>query len=152
MSPYAYGRIVRRSTQTEFAAAVQAQDKTTKAIAALVPADVLTVHALAISVLTTTDAQGATTIIDSTQLKAVLPLLIVLTLVLYLIGRGLSGWTPVDVVRAAIPIGALIAWTALIGTSALTPWLAGVGYHALVVIGAAALGFALIALRDRVGP
>ncbi len=103
------------------------------ALAALVPTEVLTLHALILSVTTTTVepastttaavsttvAQAAasaagkiTTITDPTTLKWAFAGLIVMSIVLYIVPR-LKNWGMLDYVRVAIPPLAFVAWTML---------------------------------------
>ena len=74
-----------------------------------------------------------------------------LSVIVYLIGRGFQHWQREDYVRAAIPALAVLVWTGIIGTSALTPWVAGMD-PPYVVLGAGTLGVVLIALSQRVSP
>jgi len=93
------------------------------ALAALVPAEVLTLHALILTVTTTTAAQvttaaataspvAVTTISDPTTLKWAFAGLIVLSIILYVVPR-FKNWELLDYVRAAIPPLAFVAWTML---------------------------------------
>lgn len=102
------------------------------ALAALVPAEVLTLHALILSVTTTTTAQASTTasqvattatqaanaagsitaISDPTTLKWAFAGLIAISILLYVIPR-LKKWEMLDYVRAAIPPLAFVGWTML---------------------------------------
>ena len=81
------------------------------ALAALVPAEVLTLHALILSVTTTTAAQ-VTTITDPTTLKWAFAGLILLSIALYVVPR-LKNWGLLDFVRVAIPPLAFVGWTML---------------------------------------
>lgn len=81
------------------------------ALAALVPAEVLTLHALILSVTTTT-AANVTTITDSATLKWAFGGLIVLSIVLYVVPR-LRNWGMLDYLRVAIPPLAFVGWTML---------------------------------------
>lgn len=83
------------------------------AMAALVPAEVLTLHALLLTV--TTETRGdTTTITDAQTLKWSFVALIVLCIVLYVWPRLISkSWEKLDVIRAAIPPLAFVAWTML---------------------------------------
>lgn len=83
------------------------------AMAALVPAEVLTLHGLLLTVTTQTRGE-TTTITDVQTLKWSFVALIVLSLVLYVWPRLLSKtWEKLDIIRAAIPALAFIAWTML---------------------------------------
>ena len=86
------------------------------ALAALIPAEVLVAHALIIPMSTTTtkDAQGqvVTTITDEFTLHWVFGALIVVSVLLYVLGRlrNLDRW---DFLRVLIPPLAFVGWTML---------------------------------------
>ena len=83
------------------------------AMAALVPAEVLTLHALLLTVTTVTTGE-TTTITDAPTLKWSFVALILLSLVLYVWPRAISKtWEKLDVIRALIPALAFVAWTML---------------------------------------
>src|SRR5215213_10967137 len=71
------------------------------ALAALVPAEVLTLHALILSVTTTTAAE-VTTITDAPTLRWAFVGLILFSIVLYVVPR-FKKWVLLDYVRVAIP-------------------------------------------------
>lgn len=171
MSAYAYGALMRRGVEEQRradrlgadesgkpAAEQTPQEKMANAVSALIPADVLTLHALVVSLTTSTDSAGTTTITQERFLGGMFIMLLVVTAVVYLVGRGRGEWTPADWVRLAIPLLAFVAWTALLGTSALTPWISllarsGVAIPSFVlVVAAAVLGVIILALNDRVNP
>jgi len=83
------------------------------ALAALVPAEVLTLHALILSV--TTKVEGKTTTITAADTLAWSFLgLMIISIGLYVVPRLLSKkWDSLDWVRLAIPPLALIGWTML---------------------------------------
>ena len=83
------------------------------AFAALVPSEVLTLHALILPV--TTKTAGATTeIVDATTLSWSFYGLLVMALLLYVVARAIAGkWERLDVFRAAIPPLAFVGWTML---------------------------------------
>jgi hypothetical protein len=81
------------------------------ALAALVPTEVLTLHALILSVTTATAAQ-VTTITDATTLRWAFAGLIALSIMLYVIPRW-KNWELLDYVRVAIPPLAFVGWTML---------------------------------------
>jgi hypothetical protein len=88
------------------------------AFAALVPAEVLTLHALILSA--TTKIEGDTTVITAreTLAWAFLGLLIV-SIALYVVPRLLAKkWDTLDWIRVAIPPLALVGWTMLQRTTA----------------------------------
>jgi hypothetical protein len=133
MSALLYGYMVRqRRTKAKLAALESAspevaqENKLATSVAALFPADVLTVHAFILSKATTTDADGNTTITNAALLRESLLWLLLGTIVVYVIGRGLSKWSPTDVVRLLIPPIAFVVWAAVLGTTtSLTPWVTG---------------------------
>ena len=81
------------------------------ALAALVPTEVLTLHAVILCVTTTTAAQ-VTTITDPTTLKWAFAGLVALSIVLYVVPR-LKNWELLDYARVAIPPLAFVGWTML---------------------------------------
>ena len=81
------------------------------ALAALVPTEVLTLHALILSVTTTTAAQ-VTTITDPGTLRAAFAGLIAVSIVLYVVPR-FRKWEKFDYIRVAIPPLAFVGWTML---------------------------------------
>jgi hypothetical protein len=123
------------------------------AIAAIVPVEVIARHSLILGATTTTDPQGVITIKQGSEgaLQASLIGLVVVTLLLYLFGRGLSNWKPLDVLRLVIPAIALIVWTALIGTSALTPWVRSFEHGAVVTV-AVIVGIIITAVTVKITP
>jgi hypothetical protein len=81
------------------------------ALSALVPAEVLTLHALILSA--TTKVDNATTVISEPQtLRWAFVGLVVMSIVLYVAPR-FSKWDRLDYLRAAIPPLAFLAWTML---------------------------------------
>lgn len=88
------------------------------AMAALVPAEVLTVHAVILSVTTETSG-STTTITDIFTLKLAFIGLVLLSIFLYIFPRWKSGTLEkFDVVRGAIPPLAFVVWTMLQRTTA----------------------------------
>jgi hypothetical protein len=90
------------------------------AVAALVPADILALHALAVSVTTKTDkgpgGDPVTVITKPDTLKVVFFVLIAWAIVEYVLGHRFSTprpWDRSDTVRALIPALAFVAWTML---------------------------------------
>lgn len=81
------------------------------ALAALVPAEVLTLHAVILSV-TTTKTDKVTTISEPQTLQWAFAGLIVTSIVLYVVPR-FSKWDKLDYLRAAIPPLAFVGWTML---------------------------------------
>lgn len=81
------------------------------ALAALVPTEVLTLHALILSVTTTT-AANTTMITDGATLKWAFGGLIILSIGLYVVPR-FQKWETLDYLRAAIPPLSFVGWTML---------------------------------------
>ncbi len=163
MSAFAYGRIVRtRRAQAAANISMDAQTEATgklvDSVAALVPSEILAAHAYLVAKWTKTDDQGTTSIVDAGALEASLVGLVVLTFIAYLIGRGFANWQPADLIRLFLPPLAFLAWAALLGTSALTPWITklAAANSAItierVVIGAVVLAVLLIGINTRVNP
>ncbi len=83
------------------------------ALAALVPAEVLTLHGLVLSV-TTTVKDKTTTISDSVTLGWAFAGLLVLSMTLYAAPRVMDKkWDKLDFIRVCIPPLALLGWTML---------------------------------------
>jgi hypothetical protein len=81
------------------------------ALAALVPAEVLTLHALILSVTTKT-VNATTQIVDAVTLRWAFWGLILLSLALYLLPRALARrWDKLDFLRMLIPPLAFAGWT-----------------------------------------
>jgi len=128
-------------------------NKLVASLAALVPAEILAAHALIVAVTTATDAAGTTTITHPDVLKVCFFLLLGLTAVLYLIGRGMpTHWTGTEVLRLLLPCVSFVVWTGLLGTSALTPWIPAGLSHAAVVAGSALVAVLLVAFSTKLQP
>jgi hypothetical protein len=158
MSSFAYGRLVRQQElpiagSRDAAAAKAEENKLVTAVAALIPTEIVALHGLILSVTTSTQPDGSTTIANPEPLKWSLFVLIGLAVVVYLIGRGFKEWKRVDFLRVFIPPFAVVVWTGIVGTSALTPWVVGLSiYPTWVVIGAGLLGVLLVAVSARINP
>lgn len=132
MSSYLYGALTKRridtptgarlgfgaaSDHTELVKSPTTQNDTVRhwqdAVAALVPAEVLALHGVAMSYGTTTTGQGGHTITSITypgQMEIVYLGMLVLAVALYIVGsKRLHTWE--DAVRASIPALAFVAWT-----------------------------------------
>jgi hypothetical protein len=151
---YAYGALVHRAREGGLADDKVATEtnKYVALIAAIVPADVLAVHAIVLGLTTTTDASGTTTITNADLLKTSFLGLLVLSVFLYLIARGITGWKGADWVLFAIPPLAFVAWTGLIGTSALTPWVSTVIPKDALIVLCTILAVILIAIQTKLRP
>jgi hypothetical protein len=83
------------------------------ALAALVPAEVLTLHGLMLSATTEITAEG-TKISDASSLKLAFYGLVVVSMALYVTARLLAKkWDSLDYVRVFIPPAAFLGWTML---------------------------------------
>lgn len=154
MSAFAFGRLARRDAELRRQAVADTEvtdNKLIASLAALIPVEVIAAHVLVLDATTTTDKDGTTTITASGPLAAAFWGLLALTVILYLVGRGLANWNRSDVVRLFLPPLAFVLWTALIGTSALSPWVSGYD-HAAVTVGAVLLAVLLVALSAAVAP
>lgn len=90
------------------------------ALTALVPAEILTVHALVISVTTKTENQIAT-VTDAGTLKWAFWGLLLLSILIYAIPRATGGkWDNYDYLRMLIAPLAFVGWTMLQPTSAFS--------------------------------
>lgn len=117
MSTLAYAAITTRRDRSPAKASRTASPPGLKTyvdtFAALVPAEVLTAHALLIS-LTTKTAGATTEIVDAVTLAWSFYGLILTALVLYVGARIKAGkWDGLDYFRAAIPALAFVGWTML---------------------------------------
>lgn len=120
MSSLMYGAITRK--REEAPAGQSTDDKPpglqtyVDALAALIPAEVLSAHAVVISNVTTTK-DGATSITAPAQLAFFFWFFVALSIALFLIGRRAipRGW---DWVRMFIPSLAFLGWTMLQPTTA----------------------------------
>jgi hypothetical protein len=94
-------------------------------VSGLVPAEILAAHGFILARYTKTTDAGVTSIIEGEAGRVgwIFVGLLILTVVAYLIGRGWGRPTLVDIPRLLIPPLAFVAWTALLGTSAMTPWI-----------------------------
>ncbi len=120
------------------------------ALAALVPAEVLTLHALFLSVTTTT-ADKVTKITDPTTLQWAFWGLIVLSIVFYAAARW-KKWDWLDIGRAAIPPLAFVGWTMLQRSTAFDAVAPNINNAPRTVLGlflAALLGVVATALASK---
>lgn len=138
MSTVAFGALTTRREKSDSGTSKSAQPPGLNSyidiLAALVPAEVLAVHAIIISAVTTT-SRGQTQITQPTTLRLAFWLLAGLSMVLFLLGRRpaptpadvrqqpgaqVPRWQRLewqDVIRAAIPPLAFTGWTMLVPTS-----------------------------------
>lgn len=149
MSSLAYGALTRKRVQADPGTSDTTEPPGLKtyvdALAALVPAEVLTVHAVVIS--QATDIKDATaTITAPAQLGFFFWFLVGLSIVLFLIGRESvipKGW---DWARMLIPPTAFVGWTMLQPTTAfdavapgfIPDWRWALGLALAIVVGISA--------------
>ena len=150
------GRTKETATTTETNGS--STSKIVTAVAALVPAEILAVHAAILGRTTTMDEQGTTTITNAPVLQWSLPFLLLLAIAIFVFTRGGSHWGKVDIVRMLIPCVAFLVWMALIGTSALSPWIAKLPQAMranapdALFVGAVITAAFLIAINGKVNP
>jgi len=124
------------------------------AVAALVPAEVLTLHAVILSVTTTTDATGGkpvTEIDDLVALQWAFWGMIVLSVVLYVVPRFRTR-EKLDLARAAIPPASFVVWTMLqraTAFDAVDPTLPAGRRTVIAVFAAVILGLAATTLAGK---
>jgi len=124
-------------------------------VAALVPAEVLALHATILSLTTKTDQDQAgksiTTITDPGTLRWAFWGFILVSIVLY-IAPLLPIEDPLDYLRALIPPAAFVAWAMLqkaTAFDAVSPGLAEVHRTVIALFGAVLLGAAAKVLADK---
>jgi hypothetical protein len=141
MSTVAFGALTTRREASDSGKSTSAQppglNSYVDTLAALVPAEVLAIHMLVMSIVTTTDSQGRTTLADAATLRVAFWLLIGLSAVLYVLGRRpvptpaqlrktsdaapfWQRWEWQDWIRLLIPPAAFVGWTMLEPVSAWT--------------------------------
>ncbi len=159
MSSILYGRLTKTVESTPALQLTEAEPTPAERlaafaqkVAALVPAEVLTVHAIVLAYATSSDDDGSTIVEKPDLLKATFVVLLITAAILYAIGRyGPPAWKPVDWLRMILPAIAFAAWTMLTGTSAATPWFEDIDRGWLLLAGGVAAALAL-AIADRVVP
>ena len=122
MSTLAYAQFTTAREESPPGTSTRTQPPGTKtyvdALSALVPAEVLTLHAVILPA-TTTVKDGATTISAPETLQWAFLGLLLLAVGLYVGPRLIAGkWDRLDWLRAAIPPAALVGWTMLQRTTA----------------------------------
>lgn len=165
MSATLYGAVTRQRERTDPTAfettgtgppALQPMSKFVDALAALVPADLLALHAAMVAIATTTTDEGdeaVTTITDPGLLRATFWVLLVLGPVLYLVGHFVPGgqaWHKLDAVRMLIPAAAFAGWTMAQKSTAFDA-VADWGNTRYLIAGAAAVFLGALALRLAAG-
>jgi hypothetical protein len=122
------------------------------ALAALIPAEILTLHALMLAATTATK-DGVTTIVDAKTLALAFYGLLALSLGLYVGARWLAKkWDGLDWFRMLIPPCAFVGWTMLQRTTAFDAVVSGVSDGQRTVAAlflAAVLGFVAAALAYK---
>src|SRR5687767_14922674 len=107
MSSFAYGRLIRQQREAliaavddqgkQIAAKAKAEEsKLVTTVAGLIPTEIVALHGLVLSGTTSTGADGTTTITSPGPLKWSLLVLMLLSVVVYLIGRGFQHWLGKD--------------------------------------------------------
>lgn len=159
VSAYLYGRLTRtvedddrlkRSALSEAETPEEKMAAIAQKLAALVPADILIIHAAILAGATELAEDGSTAVTRPDVLKWSLPILAGAAVALFLIGR-LPKWEDADYVRMLIPAAAFATWTLLTGTSAATPWFEGTD-HLWLILAGGVLGLMILAIADRVIP
>jgi hypothetical protein len=125
------------------------------AMAALVPAEVLALHALIVSVTTRTsgddEAGVTTTITEPGTLEAAFWALIVLSVVLFVVPR-VKKWKRLDIVRMLLAPAAFIIWCMLQRSTAFDAVASGVAdapRTVFALLAAAVVGIAAAALANK---
>lgn len=119
MSSLVYGALTRKREEatpnTSTTTAAPGLGSYVDTLAALVPAEVLGLHAAVLSLTTTTvqnaNGEAVTTITDPMTLKWAFGVLLLFSIALYFIGHQRQNWDGWDFARAAIPPLAFIGWT-----------------------------------------
>jgi hypothetical protein len=119
MSTLAYATLTNRRDEAQPGSSSTTESPGVKtyvdAMAALVPAEVLTLHALIIS-YTTTVSGSTTTIVEAsrTTLSHTFWVLLAISIGLYILGRlADKKWDAMDYLRVFIPPAAFVVWTML---------------------------------------
>ena len=129
MSSYAYGALTQRREQATPGKSLRGGSSPPgvstyiDAMAAIVPVEVLAVHAailpLATDTTTNTEGDAVTVITEPGVLIGIFFAMIVLCLVIFVGGRGFKPeWDGLDYVRLAVPPLAFVVWTMLQKASA----------------------------------
>jgi hypothetical protein len=116
-------------------------DRYVDALAALVPAEVLALHALVVSVATDHQKRAGKTVAVISQagwLKASFFLLIGLSMFLYSVGHFRERWQPWNWLRMLLPPGAFVAWCLIQPTTAWDAIAPGMPMAGRVTVGAVA--------------
>jgi hypothetical protein len=125
------------------------------ALAALVPAEALSLHAVILTATTKKTADGSVAITDAPALRAAFVALVLVTIGLYVGGRlrGGTPWERLDWLRAPIPPLAFVGWTLLQQPSAFDPVAPAAltsGMRVVIaVIAATVLGFVAAVLSKK---
>ena len=154
MSAVFYGAVTR--SREEAPAKVPTGTKIyVDALAALVPAEVLALHALVVSVATDHQSKGGSTaavITDSGWLEASFYILLAVSMFLYAIGHFRRNWDAWDWIRMLLPAGAFAAWCLIQPTSAWDAVAPGMSTAGRIIVGAVAavvLGAVAAALAGK---
>lgn len=135
-------------------------------LAGLVPAEVLAIHAIVLSIAATSNSQGQTHITDATTARWAFWMLLALSAVLFVLGRGGAPtgsqdaggaaaqprWEWQDLIRGLIPPSAFVGWTMLEPAStwnAVAPHVSAGMRVLIATVGAAALAAVTKALTTH---
>ena len=160
MSSLAYGAVTRKRAEAPAGASTKTAPPGVKtyadALAAIVPAEVLGLHAFIVELATETkkvDGKAVTTITDPGTLQVTFVVCIILSIVLFVAGRLTANkgkWEKWDYVRALIPAVAFVLWAILQKSTAwdaVSPDFLTEGMRALIgAAGAVGLGIIATAL------
>jgi hypothetical protein len=152
MSTLAYATLTTKREKTEPGQSVSTY---VDALAALVPAEVLTLHAVILSVTTKSETnatgQAITTITEPSTLKWAFYAMLGVSIVLFAVARR-SGWERWDFARALIPPIAFVGWTMLQKSTAfdaIAPDFAEAPRYVIAAIGAVVIGATATALAYK---
>jgi hypothetical protein len=160
MSSLVYGAVTRKRDEAPQGASTKTAPPGVKtyvdALAALVPAEVLALHAFMLEATTETNkvrGKAVTTITDPDTLQATFWVCIGLAVLLFVVGRLVSmkrNWEKSDFARAALPAAAFVLWAILQKSTAwdaVSPDSLSEGMRALIgAAGAIVLGLAAAGL------
>jgi hypothetical protein len=147
MSSVAFGTLATRREQSDSGTSTTVQppglSTYVDVLVALVPAEVLAINAMVVTLVTKTAPGGGTEPTDPATLRLAFWLLLGLSGVLYALGRQQSlaqagrpqGWVPEDVLRFLIPPAAFTGWVLLNPASAWSSVVPGMSSGTRVLIG-----------------
>jgi hypothetical protein len=159
MSSIAYGALTRKRKESTPGTSSDQEKPGVRpyvdTLAALVPAEVLGVHAFVLTLTTETttasDGTESTSITHADLMEKAWWAMLFLPMFLYALGHFAKRWDVWDLVRLLIPSAAFAGWTMAQNPSAFDPvadW-SMEARHIIVAIGAIALGGAAAALSGK---